>query len=62
VPLDDPLLRAIEPSLEKPGRLCLAYDAGAFHADRSGRVEVRLATPQAERIVERLRVLAITRG
>ncbi|WP_326565138.1 hypothetical protein VSH64_25180 [Amycolatopsis rhabdoformis] len=32
------------------GRLILGYEPAAFHADRSGRVELRLKTPEAARI------------
>jgi len=33
-------------------KVVFAFEASAFHTDRSGRVEVRLRTPSAARIVE----------
>lgn len=47
--------RAVSASLDRPDRLCLAYDAGFFHKNRSGRVEVRLTTASAGRVASRLR-------
>lgn len=41
----------IEVSVDKPGRVCFGYDAGRFHRDRSGRVEVRLRTERADEVV-----------
>lgn len=55
VPLDDPRRAAVSVEAEGPDRVRFAYDAGAFHDDRSGQVEVRLRTPEAARIVEALR-------
>ena len=52
VPLRHPLVRAIEASVDQPGRLLLAFDAHEFHDNTSGRIEVRLKTEQAERLVE----------
>jgi len=49
-----PLWSAIEVAVDKPGRVCFAYDAAAFSTERSGRVEVRLCTEQAARVVELL--------
>ncbi|MEP7022740.1 MAG: hypothetical protein ABJB47_02790 [Actinomycetota bacterium] len=34
----------------QPGQVCFSYDAGRFSADRSGTVEIRLRTPQAEQV------------
>ncbi|WP_236791299.1 DUF1707 domain-containing protein [Amycolatopsis sp. GM8] len=48
VPLGHPLRAAIMLSVDKPGRLCIAVDAGAFHPDRSGRIEYRFRTTRAE--------------
>jgi hypothetical protein len=50
VPHKDPLRAAIEVTVDKPGRICFAYDAHAFHDDRSGQVEVRLKTARADEI------------
>jgi hypothetical protein len=52
VPLRHQLIRAIEASVDKPGRLLLAFDAHAFHEDTSGRIEVRLNTEQADHLAE----------
>jgi hypothetical protein len=54
VPFDHPGFAAIESSLDEPDRLCLAFDPAAFDPRASGRIEVRLSTPQAGRILERL--------
>lgn len=50
VPLDHPVRATIEVRAEQPDRVCFAYDAGTTSPDRSGQVEVRLRTRQAERI------------
>ena len=52
VPLRHPLIRAIEASVDQPGRLLLAFDAHAFHDDTSGQIEVRLKTERADHLVE----------
>jgi hypothetical protein len=52
VPLRHPLIREIEASVDKPGRLLLAFDAHAFHENTSGRIEVRLNTEQADHLAE----------
>jgi hypothetical protein len=49
VPLGHP---GIEVARDGEEKVVFAYDASAFHANRSGRVEVRLRTPSAARIVE----------
>jgi hypothetical protein len=54
VPLLHPALAAIEVAVDRPGRVCFAYDAGAFDGSRSGRVELRLRTSQASRVAELL--------
>ena len=54
LPLDDPRLGTFTIGLDKPDRLRLAFEAGTFHADRSGTVELRLTTSQAGRVVELL--------
>ena len=55
VPIDHPLRAAINVTLDKPDRICFAYDAGRFSADRSGTVEVRLRTVQAPQVADLLR-------
>jgi hypothetical protein len=47
VPRPSPYLAALEVTVEGQDRLCVAFDAGRFNADRAGRVEIRLRTPQA---------------
>jgi hypothetical protein len=39
---------------DRPDRVSFAYDAGATNPNRSGQVEVRLRTAQAERIARML--------
>jgi hypothetical protein len=41
----------LEVTVEKPGVLCVAFDPAQFNPRTSGRVEVRLRTPEAERFV-----------
>jgi hypothetical protein len=62
VPLDHPGFLAIEASLDEPDRLCLAFDPGAFDPEASGRIEVRMSTPQAGRLLERIRMRQVTQG
>ena len=52
VPLRHPLMREIEASVDKPGRLLLVFDAHAFHENTSGRIEVRVNTEQADHLAE----------
>lgn len=54
VPLDHPLRAAINVTLDKPDRICFAYDAARFSPDRSGTVEVRLRTVQAPQVTDLL--------
>lgn len=54
VPLDHPVRTTIEVVAERPDRVCFAYDAGTTNPAKSGRVEVRLRTDQAERIARLL--------
>jgi hypothetical protein len=49
VPLGYP---GVEVARDGEEKVMVAFDASAFHTDRSGRVEVRLRTPSAARIVE----------
>ena len=62
VPFDHPGFRAIEASLDEPDRLCLAFDPGAFDPEASGRIEVRLTTPEAGRLLERIQMRQVTQG
>jgi hypothetical protein len=54
VPLTHPLRAAIEVAVDRPDCVRFAYDAAAFDASRSGRVELRLRTAQAARVAELL--------
>ncbi len=54
VPRPSSHLAALEVTTERQDRLCVAYDAGAFNPNMTGRVKVRLRTPQAARIAELL--------
>ncbi len=55
VSFDHPLRAAIDVSVDRPDRICFAYDAGTFSAERSGKIEVRLRTAQAPQIAEILK-------
>ncbi|HLM09116.1 MAG TPA: hypothetical protein VK307_05370 [Thermoleophilaceae bacterium] len=57
IPVDDPLLGELSVGLDQPDRICLSYAAEAFHADRSGTLEVRLTTDHAQRLLDRLTAL-----
>ncbi|MBL7499051.1 hypothetical protein I6A84_21195 [Frankia sp. CNm7] len=54
VPLAHPIRATIEVVVDRPGRVCFAYDAGTTNPSRSGRVEVRLRTAQAGRVAQLL--------
>jgi hypothetical protein len=47
---DHPGRAAVTLSVDKPDRLCIEADAGAFHPDRSGRIEYRFRTGHAATI------------
>jgi hypothetical protein len=51
LPLRHPRRSVLEVTVEAPDRLMFSHDAGAFLADRSGRIEYRLRTKQAARIL-----------
>ena len=59
--LDDPALAALEVSVPRPGILLLAFDAGAFQPDWSGRVEFRFHTERAALFREHLVAAGATR-
>lgn len=42
-----PARRALQVTLDGEDRLCIAYDVSAFHADRSGTIELRFRTAEA---------------
>lgn len=52
VPREDERFAQIEVSAEEAEKALFAWEAGLFHDNRSGRVEVRLHPLQAERVVE----------
>lgn len=52
VPRDDRWRQVIAATVDRPGVVCISWQVGAFHADRSGTEEVRLRTSQAQRIVD----------
>jgi hypothetical protein len=54
VPLAHGLRGAIEVVADRPDRLRFGYEASAFSQSRSGRVEVRLRTPEAARVAAML--------
>jgi hypothetical protein len=54
VPLNHPVRASIATGTDRPGRIWFAYDAGATDPNRAGRVEVRLRTAQATRILQLL--------
>jgi hypothetical protein len=49
-----PVWATIQVRADRPDRVSFAYDAGATNPNRSGQVEVRLRTAQAERIARML--------
>lgn len=51
VPRDDNRFAAIEVEAEEPDRVLFAWEAGLFHDNRSGRVEVRLHPVKADQVV-----------
>ena len=55
VPLDHSLRAAINITLDRPDRICFAYDAGKFSTERSGTIEVRLRTARAAQVAELLK-------
>lgn len=55
VPFDDERIAAIEVAAEEPDKVLFAWEASLFHANRSGRVEVRLHPVQAGQIVALVR-------
>lgn len=55
VPRDDKRFGQIEVAAEEPEKVLFAWEAGLFHDNRSGRVEVRLHPVEAERVVELVR-------
>jgi hypothetical protein len=52
LPREDERLTQIEVEAEEPKKVLFAWEAGLFHDNRSGRVEVRLHPLQAARVVE----------
>lgn len=54
VPLAHPVRATIEVVVDRPDRVCFAYEAGTTNSSRSGRVEVRLRTAQAGRVAQLL--------
>lgn len=51
LPVDQPWSVGVSIRVDRPGLVVLAYDAGAFHPDRSGLVELRLWTDRADELV-----------
>jgi hypothetical protein len=45
---------AVEASSDQPDRMSFRYDAGRFRPETSGKVEIRLKTPQAAQIMNLL--------
>ena len=56
VPIEMGRPAGIEVGTDGPDRVTFKYDPGVFHPDRSGSVEVRLKTPSAQSIAQRLEV------
>lgn len=52
VPHSGQLQRVITATAERPGVVCISWQIGAFHPDRSGTKEVRLRTPHARHIAD----------
>ena len=51
----EPVSKQVAFSCETPTRLLAAFNANAFHKDRSGQIELRFNTPQAEQALQHLR-------
>jgi hypothetical protein len=51
VPIRDGRLRSIEVAADDRGRVLFAFDLERLHADRRGRMEIRMRTPQAAQVV-----------
>jgi hypothetical protein len=47
VPYNHPSYQALKVTVDTDDRLCIAFDVSAFHADRSGTIELRFRTPVA---------------
>ena len=56
VPFADPRFRSMAFSLTKASTLLIAFDASLFHSDWSGNVEYRYSTPQAQAILDALKM------
>lgn len=54
VPFTDARFREISFSVETDGALLVAFDAGLFHNDWSGRIEYRFFTPSAAAFLDQL--------
>jgi hypothetical protein len=52
IPYEHPSRAAVGFSLDAPETFCARFDASSFHQDRSGAIELRYFTPEANRIVE----------
>ena len=61
IPLDDDRADALEISLDRKTRLCVAFEASAFMPNASGSVTCRFSTPLAQDFVERLEISAAAR-
>jgi hypothetical protein len=58
VPRTGPWERVITATAERSDVVCISWQIGAFHPDRSGTEEVRLRTPHAKHIAEILSLAA----
>ncbi|MDT4965377.1 MAG: hypothetical protein QOJ64_114 [Acidobacteriota bacterium] len=55
VPLADERIRKMDFSLETSGALLVAFDAGLFHQDWSGKIEYRFRTTYGQAFLDKLR-------
>jgi hypothetical protein len=51
LPVRDGRLRSIEVAADRSDRVLFAFELERLHADRRGRIEIRLRTAQAEQLV-----------
>jgi hypothetical protein len=58
VPRAGPWERVVTATAERSGVVCVSWQVGAFHPDRSGTEEVRLRTPNAKHVAEILSLAA----
>jgi hypothetical protein len=54
LPYDHPSIKAVQFKLDGQDCFFASFEVSHFHADRSGKIELRFSTPQASQLLERL--------